>query len=205
MLTSRQEDIELALLALERGWRTPHVTLWEVNKGGARFVCGRAAPDVFAIVMRAWLDGRRALARGEAVLSEPGRLVPVLNPARRLVGFVHAIAETTDSQHRVVAAALEALADVLGAASTETDAETAGADAPEPEWLRRPATAGEPRQRARFLAVLEASEWNLTEAARRLNLHRATVWRRMRRYGITRAVPSPYAPGRTLARATGRG
>jgi PAS domain S-box-containing protein len=49
------------------------------------------------------------------------------------------------------------------------------------EHLKRPGNGEE----ARIRAALEAAKWNRTLAAGALQMNRATLWRKMRRYGIT--------------------
>jgi DNA-binding NtrC family response regulator len=52
--------------------------------------------------------------------------------------------------------------------------------------------------RRRLIEVLEQCAWDANEAARRLGVHRVTVYRRMRRFGITRPEDMA-AAGRRLA------
>jgi DNA-binding NtrC family response regulator len=50
-------------------------------------------------------------------------------------------------------------------------------------------------ERKQLLDALEASAWDTVSAAARLEVHRATVYRRMQRLGITRAIYSSVSAG----------
>ncbi|MEW6749647.1 MAG: helix-turn-helix domain-containing protein [Candidatus Latescibacterota bacterium] len=44
--------------------------------------------------------------------------------------------------------------------------------------------AGQEGERERLLRVLQETCWNRTQAATRLGMHRTTLWRRMREWGL---------------------
>jgi len=46
------------------------------------------------------------------------------------------------------------------------------------------ATIGITDERASVLRALEKSQWNRNEAARQLGMHRTTLWRKMREFGL---------------------
>lgn len=60
-----------------------------------------------------------------------------------------------------------------------SDARPGAAPTPQPTSRRRRASRDE------LLAVLEDCGWNQTEAARRLGVDRTTIWRKMKRWGIS--------------------
>jgi transcriptional regulator of acetoin/glycerol metabolism len=55
------------------------------------------------------------------------------------------------------------------------------------EWQPPEAAAAQPggEQRQRLVAALESQGWNRTRAARSLGIDRTTLWRRMKRHGIS--------------------
>jgi PAS domain S-box-containing protein len=48
-----------------------------------------------------------------------------------------------------------------------------------------PTPRGPATEREQVLEVLQACRWNRTEAATRLNMHRTTLWRKLREWGLT--------------------
>ncbi len=60
---------------------------------------------------------------------------------------------------------------------------------------REPAVHGGGQTREQLVAVLKACGWNKAKAARQLGLNRATVWRKMKQWGIPLNGPSPQEPG----------
>jgi len=119
-----------------------------------------------------WEDHRDALAAGQSVL-EPGyALVPAML-GRDMVAVLYL------AQPQGVAVAD---ARVFSAAIAQA---VLAADA-SPVAARSPETSSTQEAKVHMMSLLDRSEWNIAEAARRLGVTRRTVYMRLRSFGIER-------------------
>lgn len=198
----RAEEFRTVVLALSTVWRTDRVSIWSVTSGQNTLAFGQVMHgDDLAVAGRTWAHWGPTLKAGE-VVRRPGAVwYPLRTPEGLLVGFVQAIDPDESKRpfiRETVVTILCTLAELIvtpAESPLEEAAEDEGAGhvgaAEALAALLRPSRTV---QRARLCAVLDAAEWNYSQAARVLGVTRQTIWRRVRVLKLSRPRPAVTDP-----------
>jgi len=158
--------------------------------GDPKLFAGRGiAQGALDSVRDGWLEHKAALAQGRLSREAHGLLIPVLR-RERLIALLYL--ETGQADLESVAS----VSDLIGEAVVQSARSGAPLSTVE-SYLEQ--TSDVEIERRRLLLLLERHEWNLSRVAREVGRTRATIYKRLAAFGISRRrVPKMARPGRSV-------
>lgn len=204
MLSERYAQLDVALAGIEAAWAQARVLLWSVEAGELRMLATRRCYDSdIEAALAVWRTKWRRLLAGE-MLRLIGEIYWPVRAAgqERVVAVLQGVGGTCSLAHGpqvmdYVAWELHIVASALAHPGVESGADALDrAVAPAPAVTVLASADRDETERAKTLATLKRMNWNMSAAARVLGLTRQAVWKRLRRWGVKRPEPSPFAPRR---------
>lgn len=185
-LTPAEHVLDLAFQALGITCGARVAVAWRREGDQLRLVLGRPVHAyLLGSVEGVWVESRQTLEQGQAVRDASGVYLPLMQE-QACVGLLALDidpARTDRAQRTYVETLLESIRQAVVDSARQERYWPLGSALTQPDALERV-------ERAQLQLTLERCEWNVSWAARELQLSKQALYQRMQKYAISRPRPA---------------